>query len=855
LVSLTLATLLPVILAAALGALLLAQREQSTFERGARARTLAVSTAVDAELKSSITTLQALATSRALASDDLRAFHAEALRVLPSQPDWSSISVAAPSGEQLINVLGPFGSDLPPIVERQSFERVLQTGEPAVGGLIQSVSPSQLDFPVRVPVKREGVVRYVLSAIVKPESIYELLQAQQLPSDWVGVVVDRNRRFVARTLSNAERLGQPASKDLQLAIANSAQGWLIGYTTEGVRVYTAHETSPLSGWTVAIGIPGGIVESAPRQTMLLIVAGALLAGLLAFVLAQFRSQKIVAPIAALAGAANALARGETSKIPPVTSVREVTELGHAFAEAGSAVQARVQTQRQLAAVTDNATVALFMTDAHQSCTFMNPAAERMTGYSFDEARGRPLHDLVHRTAHGQALHSLAECPLARLFAHDARRQGEDSFVHRDGRAYEVAYASSPLRADSVRIGTIVEVRDITNVKAIEAERRALLERTQRARTEAEASNRAKDEFLAMLGHELRNPLSAISNASHLLDRAGSEHAEMARAVIKRQSVHLARLVDDLLDAGRVATGKIVVAQVPVDFAAVIRRTLATLSAAGRTGQHRITVQLASLWVLGDETRLEQVVTNLLTNALRYTPADGSIAVNLEADDGNAVLKVADDGVGIASEMLPKIFDLFVQGDRSIERAQGGLGIGLTLVKRLVELHGGTTVAVSDGVGRGSTFTIRLPAISPPAARALASTVASGGRSRRVLIVEDNADSRAMLRATLELAGHVVIDRADGVSGLDAALTQTPEVALIDVGLPGLSGYELARRVRSTLPGQPMMLIALTGYGQPEDRARALEAGFDAHVVKPVDADTLLETVEATRPAVRVTGSR
>ncbi len=265
-----------------------------------------------------------------------------------------------------------------------------------------------------------------------------------------------------------------------------------------------------------------------------------------------------------------------------------------------------------------------------------------------------------------------------------------------GNVYDVAYATSPLRGPGGVVGAIVEARDITIEKSVEAERLLLLDREQRARSEAEAANRAKDEFLAMLGHELRNPLAAISNASHLLDHSANEHAAPARAVIKRQASHLTRLVDDLLDAGRVASGKIVLAQGPVELASVIRRTFTTLKASGRTARHQVTVDLEPAWVLGDETRLEQIVTNLLTNALRYTPAGGHIAIGLKADDTEAVFTVADSGIGIPREMLQRVFDLFVQGDRGLERAHGGLGIGLTLVKRLVELHNGTVQAASDG---------------------------------------------------------------------------------------------------------------------------------------------------------------
>ncbi|HVG04880.1 MAG TPA: hybrid sensor histidine kinase/response regulator, partial [Burkholderiaceae bacterium] len=424
--------------------------------------------------------------------------------------------------------------------------------------------------------------------------------------------------------------------------------------------------------------------------------------------------------------------------------------------------------------------------------------------------------------------------------------GQDALLHKDGHFCDVAYAASPLVAAGIALGAVIEVRDVTIEKSLEAARRALLENEQRARSEAEASNRAKDEFLAMLGHELRNPLAAITNASHLLGHRRGDQLAEARAVIQRQSAHLARLVDDLLDAARVASGKIVLAQGPLDLAEVVSRTLATLNASGRSQRHRISVNLEPTWVLGDETRLEQIVTNLATNALRYTPAGGHIEFGVTSEDNDAVLTVTDSGIGIPTEILPHVFDLFVQGDRGLERAHGGLGIGLTLVKRLTELHGGTAHASSEGTDRGSTFTIRLPRISVPGGhRQPMLPLNNAFEKRRVLLIEDNGDARAMLRTILELAGHVVTERPDGPSGLTAALDVRPDVALIDLGLPGLNGYDVARGIRDSMPDYPIKLIAITGYEQPQDRLQALQAGFDAHLVKPVEPDSVLREVADT----------
>ncbi|HZR70269.1 MAG TPA: ATP-binding protein [Burkholderiales bacterium] len=367
----------------------------------------------------------------------------------------------------------------------------------------------------------------------------------------------------------------------------------------------------------------------------------------------------------------------------------------------------------------------------------------------------------------------------------------------------------------------------------ERERDQLLALEKEARSAAEAANRSKDEFLAMLGHELRNPLGAVSNAAQVLDREGArpEQIAFARGVIARQTQHLARLIDDLLDVGRVITGKIYLQRERMDLSAAVRGTLDAFHASGRFAGHRATFDLDPVWIDGDRTRIEQVATNLVSNALAYTPAGGSIRVSARREGGDAVLEVADDGIGMAPEELKRVFDLFYQGKSELHR-KGGLGLGLTLVHRLVELHGGFVTARSDGPGRGATFTVRLPAAEAPAPDEEPPAPAASTRPLDILIVEDNADARVSLQIVLEAEGHTVHTAADGKAGLDAFERIVPDVALIDIGLPGIDGYELARAIRARHAGP--MLVALTGYGQPEDTERAAQAGFDAHLVKPAD---------------------
>jgi PAS domain S-box-containing protein len=372
----------------------------------------------------------------------------------------------------------------------------------------------------------------------------------------------------------------------------------------------------------------------------------------------------------------------------------------------------------------------------------------------------------------------------------------------------------------------------------------VLERREQAEALArslQAETRAKDEFLAMLGHELRNPLGTLSNAVAVLERlGGDETMRHVVAIIGRQTGHLARLVDDLLDVARVTSGKVDLQRGTVELHGLAGRCVDALAQAGRTERHDVRLGGPPVHVHADAARLEQVVNNLLDNALKYTPPGGRVLVTTEQVGDAALLRVRDTGQGIRTDLLGRVFDLFVQEPQSLDRSRGGLGLGLALVKRLVELQGGVVAVWSAGPGQGSEFTVRLPAIAPPDD---AAAEAEGGAPalvvpRRVLVVEDSPDARQSLRLLLELAGHQVETSEDGPSGLAKLRTFQADVALIDLGLPGMDGYAVARELRSRPDTRAIRLVAVTGYGQAEDRRRALAAGFDQHVTKPVDATML-----------------
>jgi PAS domain S-box-containing protein len=376
-----------------------------------------------------------------------------------------------------------------------------------------------------------------------------------------------------------------------------------------------------------------------------------------------------------------------------------------------------------------------------------------------------------------------------------------------------------------------------------------------ARAEAEAANRTKDEFLAMLGHELRNPLAPIVTALHLIQMRGGQTFQRELSILERQVAHLARLVDDLLDIARITRGNVALVRRPVEIGAVVHKAVETVGPLVEDRAQHLDVHVppSGLLVDGDDGRLAQVIGNLLTNASKYTARGGDISIDARRAADEVEVRVRDSGKGIAPEMLPRIFEPFVQGDQSLDRARGGLGLGLAIARTLVTMHGGRIQARSEGPGRGSEFTIDLP--PAPQVPAPAPSISAGARSQlgpgqRVLVVDDNKDAADSMADLLADRGHTVRVAYDGAEALERLRTFTPDVALVDIGLPVMDGYELARRLRADPGWRTIRLIAVTGYGQPSDRAQTEAAGFEAHLVKPVDPD-ILETVMAHRP--RVTG--
>jgi len=473
--------------------------------------------------------------------------------------------------------------------------------------------------------------------------------------------------------------------------------------------------------------------------------------------------------------------------------------------------------------------AIYMLDPEGIVTSWNSGAERMKGYRRDEILGKLFSHFFTQEdlAAGKPWEELAT----------ARRTGRAEMeawrVKKNGDRFWARVVLTAVHDDDDHLRGYAKVtQDLTE---------------RRHAQDLEKAAKNVNEFIAMLAHELRNPLAPIKMAVEVMAKAPNDAAtcEAMRQTIDRQSAQLARIVDDMIDIARITRGSLVTEHAPVELGDVVRRALETAAPAIAAARHALEVEAATegLVVHGDRDRLTQLVANLLNNAARYTPAGGRIWVQARREDGHAILSVRDTGRGIEPQIIERIFDMFVQGRSALERVGGGLGIGLALARRIAELHGGTLVAKSDGTNRGAEFVLRVPLSQAPARYETSRAEQKTAVPRRILVVDDNVDAATTLDVLLRSLGHETRVTHDGMKALEIAREFRPEVVLLDIGMPGLDGYEVARRLRAMNHGQTFRIVAITGWGQEADRMRSKEAGFDLHLVKPVDPGVLVSVLE------------
>jgi signal transduction histidine kinase/ActR/RegA family two-component response regulator len=704
----------------------LSRTQQEAVERGLIDTASALASGVDRELTSVVTTLEALATSRSLDRGDYGAFVQEAHRVLESQArhGWLTIHLASPDGVPLMNSFAPPGAP-PPIQDVATVKHTAVSMKPVVSDLLPGGVRDIAAFAVRVPVIREGTVRYVLSATLSARSMVGALRSQQDVQDRIAVLYDHRGAIVFRTVNAEQLIGTPVTPRLARESADRVSGVIDDVNREGTPVRTVFKHSGMSDWTVAVGIPHRVLYAAQRR-----------------------------------------------------SVWEVAAVGAAFLALGTTV-ALVVARRIRRSV-----VALVAT------------ADTLS-------------------APGAATESL-DTPISEL----------------------------------ARLGhALVAARELIRERGASLERQVA--ELREAREAAEVGNRAKDEFLALLSHELRTPLNAVYGWARML-RAGEVRPEaVPRALdaIVRNADAQVRLIDDLLDVSRVITGKMRLDVRTVDLKTVVEDALDAVRPAAEGKGIRLQPMLDPRAGpnTGDPTRLQQIVWNLLMNAVKFTDKGGRVQVSLQRLNSHVEIVVSDTGRGIAPELLPFIFDRFRQADSSSTRAHGGLGLGLALVKHLVELHGGTVVARSAGEGKGATFIVRLPLpvadvtqgrprVHPAAF--LEDRISARIRldGLRVLVVDDDPDALELAAAILAAAGAVVRTAGSTHEALVALQQWRPDVLVSDIEMPGEDGYALIRKVRALDAdrGGTTPAVALTAYGRMQDRMQSLTAGYNMHVPKPVD---------------------
>ncbi len=697
---------------------------QRTVERRLIEEASGLRRALEEELAVSIRTLEAMAGSAALARNDLAGFREEALRHLEAHPAWMDVRLSTPEGQWVMGTQVEAQAGAPgDAVDPGSLREAVERQAPVVGPLRAGWrTDGNYAFPIRVPVARDGPTRYVLSAILTPEGLVEVLSMDAGGRQELRALVSPDHVVVARSRDPEQYVGRPISPEFLAAISGYGEGMFESVTLDSERVYSGVSLGAVSGWRGVVAVPRDVIDRDFRAAMTVLgTLGALLLSL-GGIASYFIARWIARDISMVTEAASELASGR-SVVMAAPRVDEV---------------------RRLAAALD-------------------------------------------------------------------------------------------------RSAALIRVR--------EQERDQRVSRADAARAEAEAATRAKDEFLAMLGHELRNPLAPVLNALHVARSTGGTLADRERSIVERQVRHMARLVDDLLDVSRLRRGAIELHPEEIDLRTLVNEAVEmTRPLFDESRQHLFVDVPEGLGIVCDAHRMTQVFSNLLTNASKYTEPEGTVKLTAHEAGADVVIVCEDTGIGIPADLLPRVFDPFVQGTRGIDRRQGGLGLGLAVARSLVEQHGGTITAFSDGHGCGSRFVVRLP-VRVEGAEDRNPTwepADPGPMPVRVLVVEDNDDVREMLTLALRLGGVDVRGAASSAAALAIVDEWDPTVAVLDIGLPDIDGFELARRLRAREQSRDIYLIALTGYGGDSYASEARAAGFDAFFVKPVGVDALLDTVARLR---------
>ena len=835
--------------------------QRSAVREGMQDTVRALAIAVDRDLQEDLHTLQALAALRSLDAHDLTAAREEMRRVAATQRQWLAITLYTPDARRVLDTARPLDEPVGGDADRAGVLRVLETGRPVVA---EPTGFGPDAFAVRVPVMRDGRLHYVLSAAVSGEGVGEIFHRQELPENWLGSLIDPRGVAIARSRNGGEPAGQPTAFPLAAMRAREGWGGRVGLP-EGA-FYFAYARPDLTRWHVVLAVPVATLDRQWIHSLGIIAVGGAAFLVIGVALATLAGRPITRSLTRLAAAAADLGRGRVpapvdSPVADLDAVgRDLEAAGRARELAEHAVRAR---EAQLSAIVNQATAGIAQTDLDGRFLLVNRRYGELVGRSTAELLSRSFPDIVHSEDRDRVVAALrgltVDEPEAIIESRHVRPDGSSGWV--DVSLSLVREAGRPRSIAIVALDAGDRHAAEAAARAAELERRELLAREQKARQEAEAASQAKDEFLAVLSHELRTPLNTLRLWVGVLRNGPRDGQTIARAVetIDRNAVLQARLIEDLLDVSRIISGRLQLAIERVDLQARIEAAVETVRAAADNKAIVLTTALdpATGPVLGDSTRLQQVVWNLLSNAVRFTPAGGRVTVGLERVGRDAELTVTDTGRGMAPGLLPHVFDRFRQGESGTARSHGGLGLGLSIARQIVELHGGTIRADSPGEGRGATFTVRLPLAAPVGVRPPRPARPSGpdrspGRrleSVNVLFVDDDAETREVMKMALAVEGAQVTTVPSVADALAAIERRWPDVLVSDIGMPGEDGYDLIRKVRGleAARGRHLPAIALTAYAAADDRRRTLEAGYEAHVTKPVEAAAVAPLIASLLP--------
>lgn len=829
---LILATLVPGVVGASLLFVHQYQKGRAQFERNTLQTARALAYTVDSKLLQAKAIAQTLSTLDALNDADFARAHHQAREALLLAGGGMTAVVRTPAGQQLLNTGVPFGTALP-VEHTAHLDKVVATGQPSVSGafigkllLVPTVS---VDVPVRV----KGKIEYILSVGLRPAYFADMLAPGSLPEgSRAGVIAPDGTIFVRHSPTPSSDVAH-ITAPLQQAMSNRHEGIVSTTARDGEPMLVFFARSSVSGWHVAIGVPRSQLSQALLEPLAALILGITILFGIGLWLAWQIGGRLARSIHALRAPAEALGKG--ARLPSITPVY-VREVGDVADAIGSAAQ--LLHERALALETKE----LELRDVHRLARFGTWHLDLSTGLFKTSASvayifGRTLPPFEELRG---AILKEESWLMAKQYVERMQREGgtvrlQFDAMHIDGRQLCI-----DVRAESVYDGqgqvrslrgTLQDVTD--RVKAEQALRQA---------------DQRKNEFLAMLAHELRNPLAPIASGAQLLSRDGldPERARQICAIIVRQTRHMAGLVDDLLDVSRVTRGRVVLARECLDMHQIVGEALEQVQHMLQQKQHQLDTDfdIVPAWVIGDHKRLVQVISNLLHNAIKFTDACGRIRVILEVSEQTIRVRISDSGIGMTADELEQAFEMFVQGERTPDRAQGGLGIGLALVRSLVELHGGCVWVHSEGPGLGSTFTVSLPRSAAPHPHGTQhGSDANAPRRLKVLIVDDNADAGEVLAMSLIAAGHEVVVECDSRTALAHAPQFAPDVCLLDIGLPEMDGHALARHLRALPATREALLVAITGYDQIRDREASRQAGFDHHLAKPIDLEKLGQILE------------